>query len=75
MEKESSVKFLNIFYEVMKLQSFEFDISDLIPVNTHDIFKLAFFHTFAIFMEKESLLSFLRSHEVYPITKIWMIVS
>ena len=70
MEKESSIKFLNIFYEVMKLQSFEFDISDLIPVNTHDIFNLAFVHTFAIFIEKESLLSFLRSHEVYPITKI-----
>ena len=55
IEKEPSTKFCVVlisFKEVMKLQSFEFDASDVIPANALNILP-TFFHIFVNFMENE----------------------
>ena len=45
MEKELCTKFFSIdqFDNIMKLQSFEFDVSDVILTNLEDISHLVFF--------------------------------
>ena len=43
LEKESSTRhceILVIFYEVMKLASFEFEVGDFVPANVHNILPL-----------------------------------
>ena len=55
MEKESSGRYLIIFYEVMKLQSFESHVSDLIFWNSHNIFTLVFF-MLLLFLWRKNLL-------------------
>lgn len=84
MEKESSGRYLIIFYEVMKLQSFESHVSDLIFWNSHNIFTLVFF-MLLLFLWRKNLLhqrkvlqrfwSFLRRHEVYPVIHVREVIS
>ena len=51
IEKNLSQVF-DIFH-VLILQSFEFDVSDVIPANVQNISPLLFLHTFVDFMENE----------------------
>ena len=49
MEKESCTKFCGVFvrfHEIIKLQSFEFSVSDAIPANVQNISSLVFFAFF-----------------------------
>ena len=46
MEKEPCTKFLGVlisFHEIMKLQSSESDVSDIVPANIQNISFLVFF--------------------------------
>ena len=62
MEKEEScTKFCAIlvgFHEAIKLQSFEFSESDVIPVNVQNISPLVFFAFFVSVVEKNFLIKF-----------------
>ena len=61
MEKEPGTKFCSLlvrFQEVIKLQSFEFSVSEVIPANVQNIAPLVFFAFFVSFMEKRSPLKF-----------------
>ena len=56
MEKKPCAKFCGVlisFHKVMKLQSFESDVSDVIPVNVQNFSSLFSLHIFVSFMEKE----------------------
>ena len=56
MEKEPCAKFCGVLIslnKVMKLQSFEFDTSDVIRANIQNISPQAFFHIFVNVMENE----------------------
>ena len=52
------VAFSLFFYEVLKLQSFEFDVSDIILTNAEIISPLYFLHILVNFMEKDPLTMF-----------------
>ena len=55
MEKESCTKFCGVlvrFYKFLKLQSFEFSISGIIPANVQIISPLVFSAFFVGFIEK-----------------------
>ena len=52
MEKEPCCVLVS-FYEVMKLQSFEFDIYDVIPANTQNFSPWFSLHIFVNFVERE----------------------
>ena len=55
MEKESCTKICGVlvrFHEIIKLQSFEFSVSDVIPANVENISFLVFFAFFISFVEK-----------------------
>ena len=58
MEKEPSDKFCGIlmrFLEVIRLQSFELSVSDIIPTDVQNISHLFFFAFFVSFLEKKLL--------------------
>ena len=58
--EEPSTKFwrvLTIFHEVMKVRSFEFDVSDVIPTNVYNISSMIL-HIFVDLMEKEPSTNF-----------------
>ena len=62
MEKGRSTIFrgiLTIFLEVMNLQTFEFNIIEIITANIHNIQTQVFFHIYVNFMEEK------------PSTKLW----
>ena len=61
MEKESCTKFCGVlagFHEVIKLQSFEFSVSDVIPANVQNISPRVFLAFFVSFVEKNSPVTF-----------------
>ena len=61
MEKEPCTKFCGVlvrFHELIKLQSFEFSVSDIIPTNVQNISLLVVFSYFVSFMEKKSRIKF-----------------
>ena len=76
MVNEPCTKFCGVlisFNEVIKLQSFEFDASDVIPANA----QIISFHIFINFMENElsTKLNSVFDHfsRTYKVTKFWMI--
>ena len=61
MRKDPCTKFCGVlirFHEVVKLQSFEFSVSDVIPENVQHISPLVFFAFFVSFMEKKPPIKF-----------------
>ena len=55
MDEEPCTNFCGVltrFHEVIKMQSFEFSVSDVIPTNVQNISPLVFFTFFVSFMEK-----------------------
>ena len=64
-----------IFHEVMKIQSFEFDVSDVTPANVHITFHHCFLHIFVNLMEKEPSKkfngAFNRFLQYYEVKKFW----
>ena len=80
MDKGPCTKFCVIlirFHEVIKLQSFEFSVSDVVSAIVQNISPLVFFALFVSFMEKKPPIKFysvfnhfLRS---YQVKKFWMI--
>ena len=58
MEKEPCKKFCSVlirFHEAKKLQSFEFNVSDVIPANLQNMLTQASFAFFVSFVEKNFL--------------------
>ena len=61
MRKDPCTKFCGVlirFHKVVKLQSFEFSVSDVIPENVQNISPLVFFAFFVSFMEKKPPIKF-----------------
>ena len=61
MGKDPCTKFCGAlirFHEDIKLQSFEFSVSDVIPENVQNISPLVFFAFFVSFMEKKPPIKF-----------------
>ena len=61
MEKEPCTKFcgnLISFHEVIRLQSFEFDVSDITPANLQNILPLLHLFAFVNFVQKEPYTEF-----------------
>ena len=59
MDKEPRTKFSGVlirFHEVIKFQSFEFSVSDVIPVAVTNIPHLVFFAFFLLVLWRKSLL-------------------
>ena len=55
MEKKPCAKFCGLlisFHKVMKSQSFESDVSDVVPANVQNFSSLFSLHIFVSFMEK-----------------------
>ena len=62
MEKESYTKFCNVlvrFNKVIKLQSFEFSVSDVIPANLRNISPLFSLYFVFVLWRKSILVSFM----------------
>ena len=82
MEKEPATWFydvLIIFHEVMEIQSFELDFSDIIHTNVHNLSYLIFYCIFLLNLWRKNLLKrfmeglwFMISQSC-KITKVWMI--
>ena len=62
MEKELCTKFCGVFissHEVLKLQSFESSVCDVIPANVQNNSSVVFFAYFVDFVEKETFTQFM----------------
>ena len=61
MEKDPCTNFCGVlvrFHEVIKLQSSEFSVSDVIPTNVQSMSPLVFFAFFTSFQEKKRPIKF-----------------
>ena len=84
MEEGRSTNFCSFlvrFYDVIKLQSFEFSVSEVIPTNAQNISPLVFFvffvSFFVRFLEKKPPIKFYGVFDhfsrTYEVAKFWMI--
>ena len=80
VEKRPSKNFCGIFiifHNVMKWQIFQFEVSDAIPANIHNISPLVSLHVFVNFIEKEPSIKFYGIFDHFSwsceATKFWII--